>query len=259
MILCLVACSPKAHHLVIIHANDTHSHLDAMRSGEGGVIERAAFIDSVRNAEGGKNVLLLHAGDFNQGSPYYTILGGELETDLVNALGYDCVALGNHEFDNGIEHLSARVARLKCKVICANYDFSPFELGKYVTPYAVFERGGYKIGVIGLLCDIKKVVSSQTADRIPRVEGTDAEIVNKWAAYLRETEHCDLVIALTHIGYQEDMALVPSLHGVNAIVGGHSHTHIAEPAYVKDADGKVVPVVTDWCWGRTMGLLKIDG
>lgn len=258
VIFALVPCASCARHLTIIHANDTHSHLDPSREGDGGVIERAAFIDSVRRADGRKNVLLLHAGDFNQGSPYYTVLGGDLEVDLVNALGYDCICLGNHEFDNGIEHLTARVARLDCKTVCANYDFSSFELGKYVHPYAVFDRGGYKIGIIGLLCDIKKVVSSQTADRIPRVEGSDADIVNRWAAFLKDEQHCDLVIALTHIGYQEDMALAPLLHGVDVIVGGHSHTHLAEPSWVENADGKKIPVVTDWCWGRTMGLLKLS-
>ena len=257
-ILCLASCVSQARHLVIIHTNDTHSHLDATRDGKWGVIERAAFIDSVRRAEGRRNVLLLHAGDFNQGSPYYTVLKGSLEVDLVNALEYDCIALGNHEFDNGIEDLTARAAKIKSDILCANYDFSSFELGRYVKPYTIIRRGGYKIGIIGLLTNIKRVVSVETADRIPMVGGSNAEVVNKWSSYLKNTEHCDLVLCLTHIGFNEDKELASQIHDVDAIIGGHSHTHISEPAYVTNADGKAIPIVSDWEWGKTMGLLKID-
>ena len=96
----LCACGPK---LVILHTNDTHSHLDPLRDGTGGIIERAAFVDSVRKAEGPGKVLLLHAGDFNQGTSYYTQMHGDLEVEMINAIGYDAIALGNHEFDDGIE------------------------------------------------------------------------------------------------------------------------------------------------------------
>ena len=98
LMLATVACMPK-HQLVIVHFNDTHSHFDPQRDGTGGVIERAAFVDSVRAAEGPGNVLLLHAGDFGQGSSYFTELHGDLEIDMINAMGYDCITLGNHEFD----------------------------------------------------------------------------------------------------------------------------------------------------------------
>ena len=90
--------------LTILHVNDTHSHLEPERSGEhegmGGVIERAAYRDSVVKADGKRNVLLLHAGDFDQGTSYFSVLGGDIEIDLINAMKYDCVTLGNHEFDN---------------------------------------------------------------------------------------------------------------------------------------------------------------
>ncbi|MCQ2149673.1 MAG: metallophosphatase [Bacteroidales bacterium] len=253
----MAACAPQARRLTIVHANDTHSHLEPTRHGTEGVIERAAFIDSIRKADGKRNVLLVHAGDFNQGSPYYTVLGGKLEVNLVNALGYDCIELGNHEFDSGVEDLTGRAANLRCRLVCANYDFSSIELGKYVKPYAVFKRGGYKVGIVGLLCDISKVVNKNVADGIRKVEGSDADIVNGWTSYLREQEGCDLVLALTHIGYAEDIELASKLHGVDAIIGGHSHTRIDEPAWVSDADGKKILVVTDWCWGHTVGVLTV--
>lgn len=126
--LVMAAASMSAQDLVIVHLNDTHSHLEPLRASEpgkgtGGVIERAAYMDSIRTANGKRNVLLLHAGDFSQGTSYFTKLKGDIEIKVINAMKYDVVTLGNHEFDNGIEELSRRMKSLKCKVVCANYDF----------------------------------------------------------------------------------------------------------------------------------------
>ena len=250
--LCLAACSGPGSRLVILHANDTHSHLDPLRDGTGGVIERAAYVDSVRAKRGAGNVLLLHAGDFSQGTSYFTILNGDLEIDVINAMGYDCVCLGNHEFDNGLEELGRRLSALQCPVVCANYDFTPFEAGKYIAPYTIVRKAGISIGIIGLLCDVSSVVSRETADRMPYL-GPDEEVANKWAKYLKEEALCDKVILLTHIGYEEDVALAPKLHGVDLIVGGHSHTFLDVPTVCKDADDKPLPGITDGCWGLEMG------
>ncbi len=250
--LCLAACSAPGSRLVILHANDTHSHFDPLRDGTGGVIERAAYVDSVRAKRGAGNVLLLHAGDFSQGTSYFTILNGDLEIDVLNAMGYDCVCLGNHEFDNGLEELGRRLSALQCPVVCANYDFTPFEAGKYIAPYTIVRKAGISIGIIGLLCNVSSVVSRETADRMPYL-GPDEEVANKWAKYLKEEALCDKVILLTHIGYEEDVALAPKLHGVDLIVGGHSHTFLDAPTVCKDADGKPLPVITDGCWGLEMG------
>ena len=168
--------------LTIIHVNDTHSHLEPIRSGSqkgfGGVIERAAFRDSVVKADGRRNVLFLHAGDFSQGTSYFTVLKGDVEIEMINALKYDCITLGNHELDNGVDELARRVSKVKCPVVVANYDFSNLELGKYVRPYAVVKKAGKRIGIIGLMPDISTLVSKEIAERIPAIE--PAEAVNKW-------------------------------------------------------------------------------
>lgn len=135
-----------AQELTILHLNDTHSHIDPERSGKhagkGGVVEQALYIDEVRAEEGKKNVLLLHAGDFSQGSSYFTELNGDLEIDILNAFKYDAVCLGNHEFDNGIDELARRLGNLKVPVVCANYDFSASPLAKYVKPYVIVKKAG---------------------------------------------------------------------------------------------------------------------
>lgn len=254
----------KSKHLVILHVNDTHSHIEPIRSGtdalRGGIIERAAFIDSVRNADGAENVLLLHAGDFSQGTSYFTQLHGDIEIDCINTLGYDVVTLGNHEFDNGPEELARRLARLNCPVVCANYDFSTFELGKIVKPYVVLEKAGKKIGVFGLLTDILKVVDRSVSDRMPKFD--DVEVANKWADYLKNEEKCDVVIALTHLGYDtedfDDTELVAATRNIDLVVGGHSHTFLKEIQYRTNLDGVQVPIVQDGCWGLNVGLIDYD-
>ncbi len=268
MAACLMAavCATGASaqkRLTIIHFNDTHSHLEPERSGKsvgrGGVIERAACRDSVVKADGRKNVLMLHAGDFSQGTSYFTVLGGDIEIDLINALKYDCVTLGNHEFDNGVDELARRLSKLNCPVVCANYDFSNVAPGPYVKPYAIIRKAGMKIGIIGLMPDMSTLVSKETSSKIPGFD--NADVVNKWASYLKEEEGCDLVIALTHIGYEDeaytDFMLVRNTRGLDMVVGGHSHTFIDKPAYEKNLDGELVPIVQDGCWGLEMGNMKV--
>ncbi|MBQ9547901.1 MAG: metallophosphoesterase [Bacteroidales bacterium] len=258
LLLVAAACS-SGPRLVIIHTNDTHSHLDPVRGGrsdgKGGIIERAAFVDSVRHAVGKNKVLLLHAGDFNQGSSYYSELGGSLEVEMVNALGYDCIALGNHELDDGLENLTQRVQRINCPVLCANLDFSHLPIGEVVKPWTVIRRGGMKIGIIGLESDISTNVSNEISSRIPQLD--NVEVTNKWAEFLRDEQKCDLVILLSHLGYHEDQAIVPQIRGIDLVVGGHSHSFVDGFVYKTDLDGKEVPIITDGCFGIEMGVVKI--
>lgn len=261
----LAACALGfSQDLVILHVNDTHSHEEPLRDGGtqggmGGVIERAAYVDSVRTAVGKKNVLLLHAGDFSQGTSYFTELGGDIEIDLINAMKYDVVTLGNHEFDNGIDELARRLGNLKCPVVCANYDFSELVLGKYVKPYAIVRKGGMKIGVIGLLTDVTRVVQRAIADKMKRFD--DIEVANKWADYLKNEEHCDMVIALTHIGFDSvgmnDPALVAGTRNIDLVVGGHSHTFLTDAEYRNNLDSRPVPIVQDGCWGLFVGQVDV--
>lgn len=258
-LLALFACNRPAK-LIILHTNDTHSHFEAEKSGEyvgrGGVIERAAFVDSVRAAEDPENVLLLHAGDFGQGTAYFSELEGTLEPEMLNALEYDVTTLGNHEFDNDIEALYERVKKLtKTKVVCANVDLSQFPISEIVKPYTIVERAGRKIGVIGLEADLSTNVSKTISSRFQQFD--NVEVVNKWADQLRNEDQCDMVIVLSHAGYEEDQALVPQVHGVDLVIGGHSHTFVDDLLYVADADGKQVPIITDGMWGLEMGKLTI--
>ncbi len=254
------ACSQQRPPLTIIHVNDTHSHLEPERTGEyagmGGALERAAYIDSVRKADGPGNVLLLHAGDFGQGSAYFSEFGGKVEVSLINAMGFDAITLGNHEFDNGIEALGDVLSGLEVPVVVCNYDFSPFEAGKYIKPYVIVEKAGRKIGIIGVLCSLKDMLAGDIANRIPEFDMIPT--VQKYANELRP--QCDLVIALTHIGYTEhnpgditDPQLVAATRNIDIVVGGHSHTFMDEPQTERNLDGKKIPIVQSGWMGVRMG------
>ena len=256
----MAVCACQQPKLVILHTNDTHSHFEPLRGGaddgHGGAIERAAFVDSVRTAVGRDRVLLLHAGDFSQGSPYFTELNGAMEPMVINDMAYDCTTLGNHEFDNDIEALTERIKSLTVtKVVCANLDLSPFELGEYVKPYAILERGGLKIGVIGLEADISTAVTKAVSSRMNQLD--NVEVTNRWADYLHDTEKCDLIILLSHAGYDVDQEIVPETRWVDLVIGGHTHTFVDDFLYVKNARGKEVPIITDGKWGLEMGQINI--
>jgi len=256
----------KNYSLTILHTNDTHSHVEAQRmgqyAGKGGVVGRAALIDSIRLADGAKNVLLLDAGDFEQGTPYFTLLGGKVEIESMNIMAYDAVTFGNHEWDNGAEDLKNRIKKAKFKTLLCNYEISDSQLRKQCAPYAIFNRGGKKIGVIGVLADITSLVASKAGVTIKYVN--PVQPVNKWAEYLKTKKKCDLVIVLSHCGFtgsnpedpgDEDM--VPLLHNVDIIVGGHTHTDLLAPKWVEDADGKDIMIVTDYCNGIYLGEIKL--
>lgn len=252
------------HHLTILHVNDTHSHFEPERSGEyvgkGGILERAAYVDSVRKADDPENVLLMHAGDFCQGSSYFAEFGIPFVISAVNAMGYDVITLGNHEFDNGIEALGEALSGCEVPVVCCNYDFSSFEAGKYIKPYVILEKAGLKIGVIGVLCPLGSMIQGDIANRLPQLDLIPT--VQKYADLLRP--QCDLVIALTHIGYTEhgpgettDPMLAAATRNIDIFVGGHSHTFLEEADKVKNLDGVDVPIVQTGWMGAYMGEFKV--
>ncbi len=128
--------------LIILHTNDTHSNIEPLTSGRnagnGGFQRRANYFQKVRYEA--QNVLVLDAGDYNQGTPYFTLFKGETEIMLYNAMGYDAVCLGNHEFDNGQQQLADRLKKSKYPTLCANYDFSKSPLKDVIKPYVIIDK-----------------------------------------------------------------------------------------------------------------------
>ena len=264
--LVIISCSldANARKLVILHTNDTHSQIEEIRSGngigKGGVHQRAEFFARIK-AEN-ENVLILDAGDYNQGTPYFTIFKGDLEVQVMNELGYEVVALGNHEFDNGLDELARRLKNARYTTVCANYDFTDTPLRDIVKPYVIIERGGLKIGIFGITTDLKTLVAKQNVKGM--VYKDAYQVTDATALKLRNELGCDLVIALTHIGYSgypdqlSDINLAQKTENVDIIIGGHSHTFLKSEKIYKNRAGKDVVIVQAGAQGEYVGQLEIE-
>jgi 5'-nucleotidase len=155
----------------------------------------------------------------------------------MNLLGYQAAALGNHEFDNGSKMLAKQLAKAKFPIVCANYLFFNKKLKDIVKKYVIIEMDGKRIGIFGLLTDIKALTSPQNYKDIKYLNAID--VADCMVKELRETEKCDYVICLSHLGLNsgteenpDDMMLASQVKGIDVIVGGHTHTVLKEPKIV---------------------------
>ena len=231
----LLICPLQSQPLVIMHTNDTHSQIDPYSYKKdinvGGFLRREAAIREVR-AEN-PNTLLLDAGDFSQGTPYFNFFKGYVEVRLMNAMGYDAATLGNHEFDNGCAALAARLKTADFPVVCANYRFSNKKLAKVVKPYVIIDRGGMKIGIFGLGVNLKGYIAPQIAREITYLD--PVETARKMVAELK-SQNCDLIVCLSHLGLDtnvdNDYLIALQVPEIDVIIGGHSHQELNEPVVI---------------------------
>ncbi len=237
--------------LTIVYLNDVHGHIEPFnRFGSeeevGALAKAAVYVERLR--EENPNVLLLAAGDMIHGSSEVNFFGGLPVIEVMNHMGFDAMAIGNHEFDFGREQL-LRLAQV------AKFPF----LGANVTRYdgslllgdcAIFEVGGVKVGVFGLT-----TVDTPITTRPRNVIGLrflDPELIafKLIEALLDEVE---LVVCLSHLGIDADVALAAAVPGIDVIVGGHSHTALLEPRMV----GETI-IVQAGEWAEYVGVLNLS-
>lgn len=283
--------------LTLLHINDHHSHLDAenitLQLDTGGkrepiIVERGGFprvtaaikaMEQEARAHGDGNVLKIHSGDASTGDLYYTLSEGKADAELMNTICFDTFTLGNHEFDNtdaGIKKLIGFLHAGDCKtpLLSANVRFGPSSPMRTATPpdavqpSAVLERGGEKIGVIGLTVAGKTKNSSRP--------NSDTTFIDEAAAAQAEIDRLQAqgvnkIILSTHIGYPADQALVKKLSGVDVVVGGDSHSLLGPeslkaygispegpyPTRSADKDGKPVCIVQAWQYAYVVGQLQV--
>ena len=238
LFLTLSLASFSQKEIVILHTNDTHSRIeplpktDKYSANKGGVVRRSTYIDQVRKEN--KNVLLFDAGDFLQGTPYFNLFKGEIEVKSMNHMGYDAVTLGNHEFDYGLDVLE-EVARLaKLPIVSSNYDFSETKLNGLIKPYIIIKKGGVKIGVIGINIQPKGLIAANNYKGVKYLD--PIKTANDMAQMLKVDHKCDMVICISHLGYNPDLNLAESTTGIDLIIGGHSHTFMKTPSIRKNID-----------------------
>lgn len=255
----LVACGNKEVVITILHTNDTHSCIEAEKNGVAGVMNRAVVIENLRDSLGRENVLLFDCGDFSQGSLYYNTFKGELEVELMNAMGYDAGTIGNHEFDFGMENMARLFKLAEYPIVCANYDFTGTVCEGLVKPYTIIKRCGKKIGVFGLSPDPEGLVTKENYAGVLFVSPVDA--ANRCVKELK-AKGCDVIVCLSHLGWKinneyNDEKLVAQTSGIDILLGGHSHDYFSEPLYYENSDGKDVFVQQMGKNGRYLGFINV--
>lgn len=252
--------------LTILHTNDVHSRLEAFpmdgsrNQGLGGVAARAALIQQIRN-EGGQ-VLLLDAGDIFQGTPYFNLYKGEPEIKAMTAMGYDACTMGNHDFDAGLENFIIQLTHASFPVLNCNYDFTGTVAENKIIPWKVINRGRLKIGIFGVGIELQGLVPEllygKTVYNDPLVKAAET------AGRLKRQERCDLVICLSHLGYEykdnkvSDKVLAKESEDIDLIIGGHTHTFMPAPELIKNKKGADV-IINQVGWaGIQMGRLDYE-
>ena len=256
----------KKKRLVILHTNDTHSTIEPFPSKHskfpnmGGVSKRHTILQKIRSEE--EHVLLLDAGDIFQGTPYFNTFNGELEMKLMSLLQYDAATMGNHDFDIGLEGFLNAQQFANFPFLCANYDFSETILSGKTKAYHIFHKAGIKIGVFGIGIALKGLVPM---DKYGNTRYFDPiSTANKIASELK-SKGCDLVICLSHLGFEyenksinSDRKLAAETQNIDIILGGHTHTFFDKPLVLKNSKNKDV-LINQVGWGGVyLGRIDID-
>ena len=254
--------------LRILHTNDHHAHLEPVKFGDrllGGIARRRTLVDQIR-AESKTNqepLLLLDAGDIFQGTLYFNQYLGQADLDFYNALAYDASTIGNHEFDRGQQVLADFIAKAKFPIISANLDIAPESplYGK-IRPWQILDVKGEKIGVFGLTTPDTAILAS-VGDG---VKFTDPIAAARTSVSALKQQGINKIVALTHIGFENDVVLAQKVHDIDIIIGAHSHTPVGNipnanhpyPLVEKNGTKEPVLVVTDWEWGKYLGDLSVS-
>ena len=269
------AAADPAARLSLLHMNDFHSKHEGTDSGSascrmdkpclGGSARLAGALSmGRREAEAeGRAVLQIDGGDQFMGSLFYTAHKGRAESAVQRAVGTEVMTLGNHEFDNGPAVLADYARSLPFPLLSANLDTArePLLAG-LVKPFTVIQRGGARIGIIGVTTETTPQLSSPG----PTVAFTNAaEAVERHIAALR-AEGPTTILVLSHLGFAEDQRLAAAVRGIDVIAGAHSHTLLANglagaesphPTLV-DSPDRPVRIVQAACYGRYLGRLDLD-
>lgn len=241
--LSMIGCCPTPEYLTILHTNDTHSQVEPTQTNEGGYARRMGVIKAERAID--PDLLLLDAGDFCQGTPYFNIYKGRIEIAAMNRMGYDAVTLGNHEFDNGLDTLAVVLKDANFPIVCANYDVTGTPLEGIVKPYTILRRKGVKIGIFGLGVSPVGLIDSKNFAPVQYLDPYDtaAKMVE-----ILKSKGCEVIICLSHLGTYplveadtpSDSQLATRVSGIDMIVGGH--THQLYDIHLPNPEGKEIPV-----------------
>lgn len=251
--------------ITILYTNDTHARLEPFPSnarnfsGLGGIAKRSSLINKIRTEE--SNIILVDAGDVFHGTPWFDVYGGKVDFELMSDMGYDAMAIGNHEFDNGVDGLAEAATFAGFPFLAANYFTRNTPLNPFVERQIIKEADGYKIGIFGLGIQFDNVVDPSNHEG---VRYRDPIIISKRTVEsLKGFHKCDYIICLSHLGYRydsgmiDDLTVARSVPGIDLIIGGHTHTFLDEPVAVKNISGSVTLVTQAGHSGIRLGRIDL--
>lgn len=262
----LWASAPDIKKITILHTNDQHSRIEPFEisknevtSDKGGFARRSTMIHQIRQQE--KNVLLLDAGDVFQGTPYFNLFGGELEYKLMSKMGYDAGTIGNHEYDNGLEGFQKALPHANFDILSSNYDFSNTLLDGAFKPYKIILKEGIKIGIFAVGVELYGLVDPKCYKETKYLD--PVEVAQDMTRILKQEHHCDLIICLSHIGYNYensekicDTKFAQRTSDIDLIIGGHTHTFLPAPEVHQNARNK--PVIINQVGWAGLYLGRLD-
>ena len=253
--------------LTILHVNDTHSCLTAtaprdesLKGKIGGIARAASVIGYNKMTE--PNVLTLHAGDVFIGDIFFNVFYGAAEFQIMNSLGFDAMTLGNHEFDLMPSTLESALQNSFAPedgfpLLSANFvleEDTLQSLKSYVKPYIIKEIGNLKVGIFGLTTPETNLLS------FPAPVVFDTNIV-PIAAEIVETlmsNECDIIICLSHLGFELDKVLSSYIPYIDIIVGGHDHYKTEQPFMIQQETGKTTYIVQADAFYSNLGKMKLE-
>jgi 5'-nucleotidase len=257
--------SQKKIKLVILHTNDTHSQVEPTEKSTsktadmGGYARRIGIIKQIREQE--KNVLLVDAGDFLQGTPYFNFFNGRVEIDAMNRMKYDAGTLGNHEFDNGMDTLAVILKKAKFPEISSNYKLDKTPLNGIIKPYIIVNKAGLRIGIMALDVNPKGLVFEKNFKGLEYED--PIEKATEISTLLKKKEKCDIIICLSHLGADttkhevNDFEIAHKTRYIDLIVGGHSHNMITDTTK-KNAAGKPIVIAQMGKSGLFLGKVELE-
>ncbi|XP_036269797.1 5'-nucleotidase [Pipistrellus kuhlii] len=265
--------------LTILHTNDVHSRLEQTSEDSskcvnasrcvGGVARLYTQVQRIRSAD--PNVLLLDAGDQYQGTIWFSVYKGAEVAHFMNALGYDAMALGNHEFDNGAEGLiNPLLKEAQFPILSANIKAKgplATQMANLYWPYKILPVGEESVGIVGYTSRETPVLSKPG----PNLEFEDEIAALQLQVDKLTTLSVNKIIALGHSGFEIDKLIAQKVRGVDVVVGGHTNTFLYTgtppskevpagnyPFIVTSDDGRAVPVVQAYAFGKYLGYLKVE-
>ncbi len=239
--------------VTVLHTNDIHSQLEQLAS-------QATIIKQIKQENKQVPILTIDSGDIISGSIYGSFFKGKVESECLNAIGYDYITLGNHEFDNGSVGLEPLLSNLKAQVIATNINFEKEDkLSKYIAsqkiiPDVIKDISGVKIGLIGLTTlEVMKIANPDATTMV-----NDPFVIIEQKIKELKNKNVELIMVISHLGYEIDCQLANQFHNIDVIFGGHSHSKLEKPKLIEQTNNQSCLICQAGADGKYVGVLALE-